>query len=82
MTDPICLIKNLYKQSRVFTTLGKKSFENIVGKGENTGNQHFLFQQCSPSFQEQIPSLGLHLFCRLQMFSVCTCRKFCLLVKS
>ena len=24
-------------------TLKKKPFENIVGKGENAGNQHFLF---------------------------------------
>ena len=24
------------------TTLGKKPSENIVGKGENAGNQHFL----------------------------------------
>ena len=28
-------------------TLWKKPFENIVGKGENAGNQHFLlFPQC------------------------------------
>ena len=29
-------------QSRLLTTLGKKPFENIVRKGENAGNQHFL----------------------------------------
>ena len=23
--------------------LGQKAFENIVGKGENAGNQHFIF---------------------------------------
>ena len=28
-------------------TMTKKCFENIVGKGENSGNQHFLlFPQC------------------------------------
>ena len=28
-------------------TLKKEAFENIVGKGENAGNQHFLvFPQC------------------------------------
>ena len=28
-------------------TLDKRTFENNVGKGENTGNQHFLlFPQC------------------------------------
>ena len=32
---------------QLLTTLKKKSFENIVGKGENAGNQHFLpFPQC------------------------------------
>ena len=38
-------------QSRLATTLYKKPFEDIVGKGENTGNQHFLlFPQCFLSF--------------------------------
>ena len=38
----------LYHTSLLFTTLGNKPFENIVGKGENAGiNQHFLlFPQC------------------------------------
>ena len=29
--------------SQLLTTLRKNAFENIVGKGENGGNQHFLF---------------------------------------
>ena len=29
-------------QSRLLTTLRKEAFENILGKGENAGNQHFL----------------------------------------
>ena len=34
-------------QSRPLTTPRKKPFENIFGKGENAGNQHFLlFPQC------------------------------------
>ena len=34
-------------QSRLLTTLQQKLFENIVGKGENAGYQHFLlFPQC------------------------------------
>ena len=28
-------------QSRPLMTLGKRPFENTVGKGENAGNQHF-----------------------------------------
>ena len=40
-------------QSRLLTTLYKKPFENIVGKGENAGNQHFLlFPQCFLPFPQ------------------------------
>ena len=35
-------------------TLGKKPFENIVGKGENAGSQHFLlFPLCFQPYQRQ-----------------------------
>ena len=35
--------------------LEAKAFENIVRKGENTGNQHFfLFPQCCLSYGRQI----------------------------
>ena len=30
-------------QDKLITTLGKMAFGNIVGKGDNTDNQHFLF---------------------------------------
>ena len=30
------------KKCLVFTILLKKAFENIIGKGENAGYQHFL----------------------------------------
>ena len=29
-------------QSRLLTTMRKKALKNIVGKGENAGNQHFF----------------------------------------
>ena len=52
-------------------TLQKKPFENIMGKGENADNQHFLlFPQCFQSFQatpRRISYFKLPLFCRLQM---------------
>ena len=32
--------------SQVSTTLKKRAFENIVGKGENAGHQHFLLFSC------------------------------------
>ena len=39
-------------------TLGKKTFENIVGKGENAGNQHFLlFPHCFLFFPKQISNI-------------------------
>ena len=41
-------------QSRLSMILRKKPFENIVGKGENAGNQHFLlFPQCFLHFTKQ-----------------------------
>ena len=58
-------------QSRLLTTLKKKSFKNIVGNGENAGNQHFLlFPQCFLLYQRQKSSLELHLFRPLQLVSI------------
>ena len=38
----IALNLTLYHTIPTLTTLRKKPIENIVGKGENAGNQHFL----------------------------------------
>ena len=43
----------------------KKIFENIVGKGENVGNQHFLFPQCFLPFEKQFSIFPLHHTIRL-----------------
>ena len=49
-------------------TLGMKTSENIAGKGENAGNQHFLlFPQCFLPFPKQISIFWSHLFYHLQM---------------
>ena len=49
------------------------SFKNIVGKGENAGNQHFLpFPKCFLPFPEHISNFLSHLFCCLQMLSIWT----------
>ena len=61
------LLKNLVNvsttQSSVLTTLKKSSFENIVGKEENAGNQPFLlFPKCFLPIQEQIQILEPYLF--------------------
>ena len=46
--------------SRLLTTLKKNTSENIVGKGENAGNQHFhLFLQCFLSYQGEVSSFWL-----------------------
>ena len=65
------------------TTLKKKALENIVGKGVNAGNQHFLlFPQCFLPFPKLISIFATQLFCRLQMLSIWTSQKICHLVKS
>ena len=57
-----CVVKST-TQSRLSTTLYKKPFENIVGKGENAGNQHFLiFTKCFLSVPKQIPISGIYFF--------------------
>ena len=53
------LVKNIsHLKSLVtfnWTPPRKKPNKNIVGKGENAGNQHFLlFQQCFPPFDREI----------------------------
>ena len=49
--------------SHLLTTLKKKTFENIVGKRENAGSQHFLFfLQCFLSIPKRISVFKLHLF--------------------
>ena len=42
----------------MITCLKEKAFENILGKGENAGNQHFLlFLQCFLPYQMQKSSI-------------------------
>ena len=50
----------LLHKFRLVMTLKKKAFENIVRKGENAGNQHFLlFPQCFLSFSKLISNFGI-----------------------
>ena len=61
----------------------KNAFENIVGKEENAGNQHFLlFPQYFLPYQGEISAFRSFLFCRLQMLSIWTSLKFCCMLKS
>ena len=56
-----CLVKSYlsilipFPHYQTFNDPVGQLFENIVGKGENAGNQHFpLFPQCFIPFPEQI----------------------------
>ena len=69
---PICntkkkyLVKPFTTLSRLSMTLKEEAFENIFGKGENVGNQHFLlFPKCFVPFQKQVSILDSHLLCCL-----------------
>ena len=58
----------LYHAILTLNDPGKDAFENIVGKGENAGNQHFLlFPQCFLPFLKQNLIFDSCLICRLQM---------------
>ena len=71
----------LYQKSRLLTLLEKKALENIVGKGENAGNQHFLlFPQWFLLFPAQISIFESELLHHRQMFTIWTCLKFCRVV--
>ena len=53
----------VYHTVPTFNDVEKKPFENIVGKGENAGNQHFrLLLQCFLPFPKEISIFKLHLF--------------------
>ena len=72
-----------YHTIPTFDDLRKKPLENIEGKGENAGDQHFLlFPQCFLLFTKQISNFQSLLFCCLQMLSIWTSPKYCRLVMS
>ena len=75
-------MENFEPHSGLLTTLKKRPFENIVGKGENADNQHFLLlPQCFSHIKKEF-ALKLNLFCGLQMLSIWTSQEICHLVKS
>ena len=62
------------KQSWLLMVLDKNTFENIVGKEEYAGIQHFLlFTQCFLPIPKRISNSNLYLFCRQQMLWIWTC---------
>ena len=62
--------QNEYLWSKGLTNLKKEAFENIVEKGENAANQHFLlFPQCFLPYQRQKLSFW-------QIFYLVVCTSF------
>ena len=73
----------LYHTIPIFNNPGKEAFENMEGKAENAGDQHFLlFPRCFLLIPRRISVPNLHLFCRVQMLPIWTSLKICRLVKS
>ena len=73
----------LYQTIPTFKDPKKRPFENIVGKGENAGNQQFLlFTQCFRPILKTNSVFKLNVFCCLQMLSIWASLKICRLVKS
>ena len=71
----------LSTQCQLLTILEQKAFENIVGKGENAGNQHFLLFPTVFYPSHDKLEIFESLFCRLQMLWILTSVKFCCLEK-
>ena len=60
----------------------KDASENIVGKRENGGNQHFLlFPQCFQNIPKRISVFPSQLLCGLELLSFWNSLKNCRLVK-
>ena len=72
----------LYHTIPTLNDLVKKSFEKIMGIGENAGSWHFLlFHQWVLPIPKRISVFKLHCLCCLQMILVWTFLKICCLVK-
>ena len=66
-------------QLQLLTSLKERTFENIVGKVENAGKQHFIFPRFLP-YHSQKSSFELHSFFSSANASNCSSQKFCRLV--
>ena len=75
-------LKSLPHNPEFIISIGKR-LENIVGKGENAGHQHFLlFPQCLlPNQRHKLP-FDPHLYFRLRVLTVCWSINLHRLVKS
>ena len=69
--NPLCQY-NFNTQSQLLMTLKKKTFANIVGKGENAANQHFLLFRHNVFYQ----LWKVFLLLSYIYFVVCKCFQF------
>ena len=66
----------------LFINLRIEPFESTLGKGENTGDKHFLlFPQHFLPFQKETAPFQAYQTFRLTMLSIWTRQKFCRLVQ-
>ena len=67
----VCKCFEFTTQSRLLATLKNQPFKNILGKGENAGNQHFLLlPNCFLPFQKKFQ------FYSNIYFVICKCCEF------
>ena len=66
-----CRLLTLYQTISTLTNPIEKPFENIVGKGENAGNQHFSF-----SHNVFYPTINKFQFLTHFYIVVCKCFEF------
>ena len=60
------MLKSLPHIPEILQPFRKRPFQNILGKGENADNQHFLLlPKCFLPFLKQNSNIDTHLLCRL-----------------
>ena len=72
---------SVYHTILCFNNLKKRTLENIMGKGENAGNQYSPFPTIFSALPETSFKVLATLSCHLQMLSLRTSLKFCRLLK-
>ena len=82
MSELKALEEDKLKEAEILKFVLEK-VDNIVGKGQNASNLHFIgFPQCFLPYEREILSLGPHFNCCLQMLSIWTSLRFCHVIKS
>ena len=76
------IMLTLYQAIMTLNDPDKVAFWKLVEKGDNAGNQHFLFlSQCLLPLPKQNSLFESYSICRLPMLSISTSPQLCPLVK-